>query len=94
VRITKAHEKFLEQLKQHPKAGNARMRGTILAFDFITEEENSYFHSERNAIYHFFLDKGILLRPLGNTIYILPPYCISEAELDTVYTAILDLLSR
>jgi len=94
VRITKAHEKFLEQLRQHPKAGNARMRGTILAFDFITTEENSYFHAERNAIYHFFLEKGILLRPLGNTIYILPPYCITEAELDLVYNAISALLSQ
>jgi adenosylmethionine-8-amino-7-oxononanoate aminotransferase len=94
VRITKAHERFLLKLKQHDKAGNARMRGTILAFDLITSEENSYFHTERDAIYRFFLEKGILLRPLGNTIYIMPPYCITEAELDTVYNAISALLSR
>ena len=38
----------------------------------------------------FFHAKGILLRPLGNTIYVLPPYCVTAAELDLVYDAILE----
>ncbi len=36
----------------------------------------------------FFIERGVLLRPLGNTIYIMPPYCITPAELDIIYAAI------
>jgi len=35
-----------------------------------------------------FLDRGVLLRPLGSTIYIMPPYCTTQAELTDVYAAI------
>jgi adenosylmethionine-8-amino-7-oxononanoate aminotransferase len=36
----------------------------------------------------FFIDRGVLLRPLGNTIYVMPPYCITPGELDAIYAAI------
>jgi adenosylmethionine-8-amino-7-oxononanoate aminotransferase len=36
----------------------------------------------------FFIERGVLLRPLGNTIYIMPPYCITPVELDIIYAAI------
>jgi adenosylmethionine-8-amino-7-oxononanoate aminotransferase len=46
----------------------------------------------RDKLYYFFLDKGLLLRPLGNVIYVLPPYCIKEKELNRVYDAIEEAL--
>jgi adenosylmethionine-8-amino-7-oxononanoate aminotransferase len=46
----------------------------------------------RPKLYHFFLERGVLLRPLGNVIYVLPPYVISEAELNRVYDVILDAI--
>jgi adenosylmethionine-8-amino-7-oxononanoate aminotransferase len=88
VLIRKMHETFLQKLNTYKNVGNARSRGTILAFEFLTTEDKSYFHSERDTIYEFFLEKGILLRPLGNTIYIMPPYCINETELNSIYEAI------
>jgi adenosylmethionine-8-amino-7-oxononanoate aminotransferase len=92
VRITFKHQSFLHQLKSNPKVENPRQTGTILAFDIKNEEGTSYFNSKRDLYYKAFLDKGILLRPLGNTIYILPPYCITNEELDLIYQTILEVL--
>jgi adenosylmethionine-8-amino-7-oxononanoate aminotransferase len=39
-------------------------------------------------MYRYFIDRHILLRPLGNVLYILPPYCIAAADLESIYTAI------
>ncbi len=62
--------------------------GTILAMDFESNEQTSYFNPLRDRLYQFFLGKGIILRPLGNTVYVMPPYCISNEELVMVYTAL------
>lgn len=62
--------------------------GTILAMEIVTGEPDSYFNTLRDRLYKFFLEKGVLLRPLGNTVYVMPPYCITDIELDRVYKAI------
>jgi adenosylmethionine-8-amino-7-oxononanoate aminotransferase len=67
---------------------NLRQRGTILALDVITPEVSSYQNPVRKKIYDFFIQRNILLRPLGNTIYILPPYIITKSELLSIYNAI------
>ena len=64
----------------------------ILAFEYLNDYDTSYFNPERDDIYEFFLHKKIILRPLGNTVYIMPPYCISKEELKQVYEAIEQLL--
>ncbi|MFT4741714.1 MAG: adenosylmethionine-8-amino-7-oxononanoate aminotransferase, partial [Marivirga sp.] len=91
-RINNAHNTFYKSINVHPKVMNARVLGTILALELKTEEQSSYINEVRHKLYPFFLNKGILLRPLGNTIYIVPPYIIKNEELDTIYTAILELL--
>ena len=84
---------FAEQLKQKPGVKNVRQQGTILAFDLDADgQTSSYFNNIRDLAYHFLLEKGVLMRPLGNVLYILPPYCITEDELNTVYAAIEKLL--
>ena len=55
---------------------NIRIKGTILAIEIYTGEGTSYFNNIRDVAYQFFIEKGILIRPLGNVIYLLPPYCI------------------
>lgn len=67
---------------------NLRHRGTILAMDAKTSDVPSYQNPIRKKIYDFFIERNILLRPLGNTIYILPPYIITEIELAGIYAAI------
>ncbi len=86
--IAAAHELFIKNNRDNAVLKNLRSTGTILAMDFQTSEPTSYFHSLRDRLYHFFLDRGIILRPLGNTVYVMPPYCISKDELRYVYDAI------
>ena len=87
-RIESQHAAFVKKHQQSAYMKNVRSTGTILAVDFANNEDTSYFNSLRDRLYQFFLDKGIILRPLGNTVYVLPPYCISNEDLDYVYRAI------
>ncbi len=90
--IVEMHSEFLKELEAHPKATNARQRGTIIAFEFETGKETSYFNSIRDTLYHFFLERGVLLRPLGNVVYIMAPYVISKEELEKIYGLIREAL--
>ncbi len=87
-RITHSHQSFLLKHQKTPFLKNLRCFGTILALDLMSTDPDSYFNPLRDKLYHYFLAKNILLRPLGNTIYLMPPYCISEKELNTIYKAI------
>lgn len=91
-RISDRHLRFSVELKAFSRVRNVRFLGTILAFDIQTNETAGYFASVRDRVYDFMLEKGILLRPLGNCVYLNPPYCISEEELSRVYEAILSFV--
>jgi adenosylmethionine-8-amino-7-oxononanoate aminotransferase len=87
--ITDAHGERLARLSEHPAFENARQIGTIAAID-LKVEDAGYLAGIGPRLMGYFLDRGVLLRPLGNTIYVMPPYCITPAELDLVYAAIAD----
>lgn len=70
----------LNQLQNHPLISNPRQCGTIIAFE-ICHNEQGYLSSVASQLYTYFLANNILLRPLGDTVYVLPPYCISEQHL-------------
>ncbi len=89
-RIQLHHQRWKEKLNHHTVFKNPRQLGTIIAFEIETGETNSYTHSIRDIAYQFFIKKGILMRPLGNTLYILAPYCIKNQELDLIYQTIED----
>lgn len=90
-RITNAHAAFAATLAGHSQIADIRQTGTILAIELRTDTA-TYHSALRDAIYRFFIDKRVILRPLGNIVYILPPYCITDTELQYVYTCIADLL--
>ncbi|MCR6638213.1 MAG: adenosylmethionine--8-amino-7-oxononanoate transaminase [Sporocytophaga sp.] len=92
VRITHAHEAFIPVLRTFPFISRISHVGTVLSFAIDFGEEEGYLHSKRNQLYDFFLKRNILLRPLGNVLYIIPPYIITNEELGEVYRAISDLL--
>lgn len=93
-RISQQHSEFIKVLTSHPKVENARQIGTILAFDFQTGQGTSYFNEIGKKLYNEFLQRGIIMRPLGNILYLVPPYCISSEELNTVYQNILEVLDQ
>jgi adenosylmethionine-8-amino-7-oxononanoate aminotransferase len=86
--ICNEHAAFAESVKEHPFVKDIRLQGTILAIELKTAENTSYFNRIRNKAYEFYLQKGVLLRPLGNVVYIMPPFCINPTELHQVYNAI------
>lgn len=90
--ISAWHQEFLEKVMSHSKVRNARVLGTIFALDISTDEDTSYVNEVRHKLYPFFLSKDILLRPLGNVIYIVPPYIIQKHEIEQVYAAIEEVL--
>jgi adenosylmethionine---8-amino-7-oxononanoate aminotransferase len=91
-RIQRAHERFLKRWEGHPKIVYSHVTGTILAISYKTQEGASYYNSLREKLLSHFRSRLILMRPLGNTIHVLPPYCITEQELDTIYAAIEETL--
>ncbi len=86
-RIAGKHKTFMAHIATHPHVKEVRHLGTIIAVE-IAVGESSYFSDLRDKLYNFFLNKYLLLRPLGNIVYILPPYCITNADLDRCYQAI------
>ena len=95
--ISDSHKEFLPVLNENKYIKNARAIGTILAFELEDEGKTSYFHSIRDTIYTHCLEQNVLLRPLGNVIYTMPPYCITKEELIRVYEVMLscaDLLKK
>ncbi len=92
-RIIKKHEFFLSKIKSHKAIKNVRQTGTILAIELNTTEHSHYLNNASEKIAEYFLKHGILIRPLGNVFYILPPYCISFGDLDFMYTRIEEFLA-
>lgn len=92
-RIVSKHQEFAIEIANNPKLKNIRQKGTIIALEWDIEA-TSYFNNIRDTLYNFFLSKNILLRPLGNILYIMPPYCISNGDLDYIYNNIKLALSK
>lgn len=98
-RITARHQEFVEQIN-HPSfkykhlIRNAGHLGTIMRIELETRGASSYFSNLKHDLYSFFLKRNVLLRPLGNIIYLLPPYVIEDDDLDYVYNTILEALEN
>ena len=90
--ISQKHFNFSKVLKNHPKVENVRQTGTIIAWEIKNDEKTSYFNEIGKVLYHEFLKRGIIMRPLGNVMYLVPPYCITPEEMDFVYRNILEVL--
>jgi adenosylmethionine-8-amino-7-oxononanoate aminotransferase len=88
--IENAHEQFGMEIKDHPKVKEVRCKGVILAIDL--EVQMKRYGNLRDKLYQFFMDRGVVLRPLGNTVYVLPPYVITNRQLEKIYQSIREAL--
>jgi adenosylmethionine-8-amino-7-oxononanoate aminotransferase len=82
-------QRQLDRIADHPMVSNARRIGTIAALE-LGGNDGQYLSTLGPRLLAFFRDRDLLLRPLGNTVYVMPPYCIDDADLDRIYTAIAD----
>ena len=85
-RIHCRHLDFEKRIISHPKVKRTRITGVIFALDLDIEMDR--YGNLRDELYAFFMKKGVFLRPLGNTIYTLPPFIIKDQELDLIYQVI------
>jgi adenosylmethionine---8-amino-7-oxononanoate aminotransferase len=77
----------LDRFREDPRFENIRQTGTIAAMD-LKVTDPGYFAPIGPRLRASFRAANVLLRPLGNTIYVMPPYCVSRDDLDVVYGAI------
>ena len=90
ARINRRHREFMAELAVRPDVTRLRLIGSILAFD--VRAGGGYQSWESRALRNWFLAHGLNIRPLGQTIYLMPPYCISDEELARAYAGIVACL--
>ncbi len=90
--ISRIHGERLAAIRNHPAVGDTRSIGTMAAIE-LRADDAGYASKLRLKLYQFFLEHGLLLRPLGNIVYILPPYCITPEELHQVHDRIVESLA-
>ena len=93
-RIVAGNKRYLVELEdeQLPLV-NIRHTGTILAFE-VDERNHEYLSVTGHVIGRSAMEKGLYIRPLGNTVYLMPPYCITEEEAGYMYTTLTETLYR
>ena len=92
--IERAHREGLQGLVGFPAVRKPRVLGTVAAFDLDDGGEPGYLDPVGPELAAFALREGVLLRPLGNVVYLLPPYCATADELAAVYDMLLRFLTN
>lgn len=90
ARLSQAQALFAQQLREQYDLKRVDQLGTMVSLELNIDP--GYHSNIRNELYAFFLEHQVLLRPLGNIIYVLPPYCIEMEDLQRIHQLILTLL--
>jgi adenosylmethionine-8-amino-7-oxononanoate aminotransferase len=84
-RLAALMSKAVERFQAHPHVAEVRQTGMIVAIELVKNKQTreAYPWQQRRGlkVYRYALEQGVLLRPLGNVIYFMPPYVISESEI-------------
>jgi adenosylmethionine-8-amino-7-oxononanoate aminotransferase len=95
--IVEHHKKFFKKLMKFQKKNyvkNVRQLGTIIAFEMCTSENDNYLNSVSNDFTPFCMKHGVYLRSMGNTVYVMTPYCITSKELKKIYSVIIQFIEK
>jgi adenosylmethionine-8-amino-7-oxononanoate aminotransferase len=84
--IANFHQKFCQKWNSHPALMRCETLGTILILEYKCSDAPGYLSSVKERLYRYFLDQKLLIRPFGNVVHVVPPYCISQEELEKIYT--------
>jgi len=90
--IAEMHTRFDQKIRNHARVLTTRQLGVIYALELNIQMER--YGNLRDRLFNFFMKNGVFLRPLGNTIYILPPYVINKEQLDKIYSVIIRALDE
>jgi len=85
--VAAAQERCLARFRYDKRFSDLRRCGTITALD-LHADEPGYLAKVGPKLQAFFRDSDVLLRPLGDTIYVMPPYCVTSGDIETIYAAI------
>ena len=88
------HSAHLTIINQHPKVRRARLKGTIAAFEIKVDGPRGYLNHAGKQIKKDALEEGVFIRPLGDVVYLLPPLCISDDQLEKCYFVIQNCLDK
>ncbi|MFZ6024994.1 MAG: adenosylmethionine--8-amino-7-oxononanoate transaminase [Bacteroidota bacterium] len=92
--LSNSNHQMADTLKTHSlPISDIRCLGTILAFE-LTEGKKEYLNRVSSVITAKAMEQGVYIRPLGNTVYLMPPYCVSSEELERTYSCITDILRK
>jgi adenosylmethionine---8-amino-7-oxononanoate aminotransferase len=92
AKIAAGHARRLETLRGSPAISGLRQCGTIAALD-LAARDSGYLAALGPKLHAFYLERNVLLRPLGNVVYAMPPYCAGQTELDRIYDVIEESLT-
>lgn len=87
--IEKHHREFLNQLQTEHTIFMPRVMGSIMAFN-IADEDGAYKNNDGEFLRDYFFKNGLNIRPIGNAVYLMPPFCITQKQLNRAYQGIMD----
>ena len=91
--LEKKHFDHLRKFRKLPFIKKIRITGTIAAFDLELGNKVGYLNDIGKKIKSLSMEKGLFIRPLGNVVYLLPPICITDDQLDKSYQIIWQTLN-
>lgn len=85
---------FKKPFIDHSAVREVRQLGCIVAIELESDGKTSYFNTKGKDAYQFLLKRGVVMRPLGNVLVLIPPYCISEDDLQKIGNVLIDYLNQ
>ena len=82
------HLPYLKDISNHPKVRRPRLIGTVAAFELQSKEDSGYLNLSGKILKDIAMQEGVFIRPLGNVVYLMPPLCITDKELEQCYAAL------